>query len=156
MKRVTLPAGISGLQALLPIAILGAFTLGALAIWLPRGDVATASSATPATTLDRRLAARNTRLAELVEATDTRPVFHGTRRPIAQAAPAAAPEPVLSLMGVISDAGEKIAFVRISTAPDLYSVGKGDRLGRWQIVDIGTEEVLVSKDGNDPVTLRIN
>ena len=145
-----------GLRALLPAAILAAFAVPALAIWLPGGSDYGAAPAAPATTLEARLTARTDRLAALTTATAARPVFHGSRRPIETAQPAAAPEPVLSLMGVISDAGEKIAFVRISTGAALYSVGKGDAVGQWRILDIGTEEIQVSKGGADPVTLRID
>lgn len=152
MTRFSVP----GLRAVLPMVILAAFAVPALAIWVPGAGSYGQTPVAQTTTLDARLAARNDRLSDLIPDTDARPVFHGTRRPIQTAQPAAAPEPVLSLMGVISDSGENVAFVRISTGAALYSVSNGDTVGQWRIVEIGTNDIQVSKNGGDPVTLRID
>ncbi|MEM9974766.1 MAG: hypothetical protein AAF771_11355 [Pseudomonadota bacterium] len=156
MRQLSLPSSLSGVRGLAPAAIIVAFTTAAFAIWLP-GSADHGQAAVPqTTTIDSRLAARSERLSALIQDTDTRPVFHGSRRPVQSAAAPAAPEPVLSLLGVISDGGEKIAFVRISTGAALYSVGAGDTVGAWRILKIGTESVQVSKNGAAPFTLRID
>ncbi|MEP5199672.1 MAG: hypothetical protein ABJQ66_09650 [Paracoccaceae bacterium] len=146
----------SKIKAFLPLLILGVFILAAAALWIPRGG-ATATASTPELKeLDERLSSGSERLSDLIEVTNARPVFHATRRPVATPEAPKAPEPVLSLLGVIAeDNAAPLAFVKLSTTGALYRIGKGETIGRWRILDIGTEQISVSKDGNSPYTLRI-
>ena len=146
----------SKLRLLAPLLILGVFVLAAAALWIPRGE-STATASTPMLKeLDERLSSGSERLSDLIEITNTRPVFHATRRPVATPEAPKAPEPVLSLLGVIAENdAETLAFVKLSTTGALYRIGKGETVGRWRILDIGTEEISVSKDGKSPYTLRI-
>ena len=59
------------------------------------------------------------------------------------------------LVGVLADADARMALVRVSTAPDLYRVAAGTRLGPWEILEIGADAVRVSKEGGAPYALRI-
>lgn len=146
----------SNLKPLLSLLIFGAFLLAAAALWIPRGQ-ATATATPPALKeLDARLSSGSERLSDLIEITNARPVFHASRRPVAAPEAPKAPEPVLSLLGVIAeDNADPLAFVKLSTTGALYRIGKGETVGRWRIIDIGTEQISVSKDGKTPYVLSI-
>lgn len=147
---------ISQLRPLLPTLIIGAFVLAAAALWLPRGGTATVAAAPELKELDARLSSGSERLANLIEVTNERPVFHASRRPVAAPEAPKAPEAMLSLLGIIAeDNGETLAFVKVSTTGALYRIGKGETVGRWRILEIGTESISVSKDGQAPYTLSI-
>lgn len=144
------------LQSLLPLAIIACFVLAAVALWVPRGGAEVITSAPSLQVLDQRLSSGSERLSGLIEVTNARPLFHSTRRPVAAPEAPKAPEPVLSLLGVISeDNGDTLAFVKVSTTGALYRIGAGETVGRWRILEIGTEVIKVSKDGQEPYTLRI-
>ena len=143
-------------SAFAPAAILVVFAVASLALWLPGGGNEVQSVPAARAALDARLAAGSQRLADLKDATNARPVFHGSRRPLAQPEAPVAAEPVLNLLGVISDGGEKVALLQVSNRTGLFSLGKGETIGRWELLDIGTEHVLVSKDGGEPFNLRID
>lgn len=147
---------IDKLRPLVPVLILAGFALAAAAVWLPRGAAKTVINAPSFQELDARLSSGSARLSDLIAVTNERPVFHTTRRPVATPEAPKAPEPVLSLLGIIADDGtETLAFVKVSTTGTLYRIGAGETVGRWRILDIGTEEITVSKDGNEPYILRI-
>ena len=138
-----------------PVLILGVSVLAAAALWLPRGAADTKAAAPALQSLDTRLAEGNARLSSLIEVTNDRPVFHATRRPVAAPEAQKALEPVLSLLGIIAeDNGETLAFVKVSNGA-LYRIGRGESVGRWRVLEIGTETISVSKDGGAPYTLRI-
>lgn len=146
---------IDKLRPLAPVLILGLSILASAALWLPRGEPDLTTKTPALRELDTRLASGSERLASLVEVTNARPVFHASRRPITAPEAQTAPEPVLSLLGIIAeDNGETLAFVKVSNGA-LYRIGKGETVGHWRILDIGTEAISVSKDGQAPYTLRI-
>lgn len=143
------------LNKLLPFLILGTFTLAAAALWLPRGGAAPLAAAQPLKELDARLSSGSARLAGLIEVTDARPIFHASRRPIAAPEAPKVAEATLSLLGIIAEEdGETLAFVKVSNG-SLYRIGKGETVGRWRILDIGTETISVSKDGQAPYILSV-
>ncbi|MEM6386423.1 MAG: hypothetical protein AAF718_09330 [Pseudomonadota bacterium] len=140
----------------LPLLIFGGFALVAALLWMPRGSSDAVAEAPALKELEARLSSGSQRLADLIEVTNERPVFHASRRPIATPEAPKAPEPELSLLGVIAeDNGETLAFVKVSTTGALFRIGKGETVGRWRILEIGTEAISVSKDGQAPYTLRI-
>ncbi|MGR3511115.1 MAG: hypothetical protein ACU0GG_00010 [Paracoccaceae bacterium] len=142
-------------RAFAPALILGLAILASAAVWWPRGGSETTVRAPALKELNARLSSGSERLAGLIEVTNDRPVFHASRRPIAAAEAPKAPEPVLSLLGIIAeDNGETLAFVKVSNGA-LYRLGKGETVGRWRILEIGTESISVSKDGQEPYTLTI-
>lgn len=144
------------LKPFVPAAILAVFALAATALWLPREGATTTLRGPALQQLDARLQAGDDMLASLMEITHDRPVFHASRKPVAAPEEVKAPEPVLQLLGIISeDNGETLAFVKVSTSGALYRLAKGESVDRWEIVDIGTEEISVSKDGKRPYTLEI-
>ena len=146
----------SKLKAFLPILILGVFAAAAAAVWIPRGGAVATAATPPLKELDARLSSGSERLSDLIAVTNERPVFHASRRPVATPEAPKAPEPVLSLLGVIAeDNAEPRAFVKLSSDGALYRIAKGETVGRWRIIDIGTEQISVSKDGKTPYTLRI-
>ena len=146
----------SKLKSLAPFLILGVFLIAAAALWVPRSEATASASAPVLKELDERLSSGSARMSDLITVTNERPVFHASRRPVAAPEAPKTPEPVLSLLGVIAeDNAETLAFVKLSTTGALYRIGKGETVGRWRIVDIGTEQISVSKDGNAPYTLRI-
>lgn len=145
------------LGAIAPPLILLAFAAAAVAISMPRNDTERPRPAAELRELDERLSYGSARLSDLIAVTNERPVFHASRRPIATPEAPVAPEPVLSLLGVISeDDGKTLAFVKVSTSGALYRIGQGETVGRWSILEIDTEEITVSKDGAEPFKLRIN
>lgn len=146
---------IDKLRPFAPVLIMAVSVLAAAALWLPRGGSDAATSAPAPKELSTRLSSGSERLAGLIEVTNARPVFHASRRPIAAPEAPKAPEPVLSLLGIIAeDNGETLAFVKVSNG-SLYRIGKGETVGRWRILEIGTETISVSKDGQPPYTLSI-
>lgn len=147
----------SKLKSIAPLLILGVFAVGAAAIWIPRSESSAHATGTPTLNeLDARLSSGSKRLSDLIEITNARPVFHASRRPVSAPVAPKAPEPVLSLLGVIADDdGETLAFVKLSSNGALYRIGEGETVGRWRVVEIGIEEISVSKDGDSPYTLRI-
>ena len=147
---------IDKMRSLLPVFILGTFILAAAAIWAPRGSESTTASSPTLKELDERLSSGSARLSGLIEVTNERPVFHASRRPVAAPETPKAPEPVLQLLGIIAeDNVETLAFVKVSTDSTLYRVGEGETVGRWRVLDVGTDAITVSKDGDTPFTLRI-
>ena len=147
---------IDKLRPLVPLLMLGGFELAAAALWLPRGSTTSVASAPALKELDARLSSGSARLSDLIEVTNERPVFHASRRPVAAPEAPKAPEPVLSLLGIIAeDNSDTLAFVKVSSTGTLYRIGAGETVGRWRVLEIGTEEITVSKDGADPYTLRI-
>lgn len=148
---------LSKLNAYTPGLILLAFAAGSVVISMPRSDIETLRPAPELRELDERLSYGSARLSGLISVTNERPVFHASRRPVATPEAPQAPEPVLTLLGVISeDDGKTLAFVKLSTNGALYRIGQGETVGRWRILDIGTEEITVSKDGEAPYKLQIN
>ncbi|MEM7472995.1 MAG: hypothetical protein AAF340_16730 [Pseudomonadota bacterium] len=147
---------LSKLKALLPALILVAFFAASAALWIPREGVTSTRAGPVAQQLDARLEAGDQKLASLMDVTNARPVFHASRRPVAAPEVQKAPEPVLELLGIIAeDNGDTLAFVKISTSGALYRLAKGETVDRWQIIEIGTEEVTISKDGKSPFKLKI-
>ena len=144
------------LSSFAPLAIAGGFILVSALVWWPRADAAQSPQGGELRELSLRLSSGSDRLAGLVPPTDERPLFHASRRPVAAPEAAKPVEPVLSLLGVIKEEnGETVAFVKVSTSGALYRIGKGATVGRWRIIDIGTEEITVSKEGKAPYQLRI-
>lgn len=144
------------LKPIVPVLILAVFVIAAAALWIPRGGTTAFAAAPVLKELDERLSSGSERMSDLIAVTNERPVFHASRRPVAAPEAPKTPEPVLSLLGVIAeDNAETLAFVKLSTTGALYRIGKGETVGRWRIVDIGTEQISVSKDGKTPYTLRI-
>ncbi|MEM7719354.1 MAG: hypothetical protein AAF222_09115 [Pseudomonadota bacterium] len=143
------------LNKFLPLLIVGTFALAAAAVWLPRGGATTVSAAPALKELDARLSSGSERLANLIEVTNERPVFHASRRPIAAPEAPKVAEATLALLGIIAEEnGETLAFVKVSNG-SLYRIGKGETVGRWRILDIGTETISVSKDGQTPYMLSV-
>ncbi|PJI84916.1 hypothetical protein BC777_2909 [Yoonia maricola] len=141
------------------IVVFATFCVLALWIWIPQTPTSTAPASGPGRDVMGRLAASQERLADLIAVTSERPLFDATRRPVAApeaAAPAAPPEPVLTLVGILGIEDEKVALVRISTSAQLYRLNKGDTLGAWRILDITANSVTVSKDGGDAGQLFID
>jgi len=148
---------LSKLNAIAPAVILLGFAGASVVISMPRSDIETQRAAPELRELDERVSHGSARLSALIAVTNERPVFHASRRPIAAPEAPKAPEPVLSLLGVISeDDGKTLAFVKLSTNGALYRIGAGETVGRWRILEIGTDQITVSKDGDEPYTLRIN
>ncbi len=145
----------TALRPLLPVLLLGLFVLAALAVWVPRGSAPEVAAAPALKELDARLSSGSERLSALIAPTNERPVFHASRRPIAAPEAPKAPEATLTLLGVIDDGDAPLAFLKLSTTGALYRIGKGGTVGRWRVLDIGVNEVSISKDGNAPFTLRI-
>ncbi len=147
---------IDKLRSILPLLILGFFGLAAAAVWMPRSVDSSVTAAPALKELDERLSSGSQRLSDLIEVTNDRPVFHASRRPVATPEAPKAPEPVLQLLGIIAeDNADTLAFVKVSTDGTLYRIGEGETVGRWRILEVGTDAITVSKDGNAPYTLRI-
>lgn len=105
-----------------------------------------------------RISQGQERLAELVEVTTTQPLFTPSRRPEAQpeaTQPAPAPDPTLTLLGVVGGDGNRVALVRLSTSSELHRVKQGDQLGAWQIDEIGIDFVRAGKTGSRSQLLTI-
>jgi hypothetical protein len=154
--RAALAALLARREALAGPVIFGLFCLGAVAIWLPGGGDPVPQAGGGAQDLNARLAEGRERIAALIPAIAERPLFQADRRPLAAPeAPAPPPEAVLLLVGILGDGDERIALLRLSTGEDLYQVEPGGRLGRWQVLSIEGETVLVQPDGEDPVPLRL-
>ncbi|MEO0921816.1 MAG: hypothetical protein AAFY09_03415 [Pseudomonadota bacterium] len=140
----------------MPALILAGFMLAALALWLPGAHSDPAPEPPVLKEIDERLSSGSARLSELMQVTNARPLFHASRRPVAEPEAPAQPKAVLKLLGIIAEDGsETRAFVKLSTSSNLYRIGKGETIGKWRIVDIGREEITVSKDGKKPYTLKI-
>ncbi|MEM6407158.1 MAG: hypothetical protein AAF700_01940 [Pseudomonadota bacterium] len=144
------------LKAILPAVILLGFLGASAALWIPREGATRTTNGPAIQQLDARLEAGDAKLASLMEVTHDRPVFHASRKPVAAPEAPKAPEPVLQLLGVISeDNGDTLAFVKISTSGGLYRLAEGESVERWKILEIGTKKITVSKDGEAPYTLEI-
>jgi hypothetical protein len=131
------------------LAVLVGFCALALWGWMPKGDTQEQAVRTPTSDLTARLETSQDTMANLIEVTTDRPLFHSTRTPpIAPEAPVApvAPEATLTLVGILGADGEKVALLRISTSPQIYRLQDGARLGDWEIVKIGDATIDVRKD----------
>ncbi|MCY4179839.1 MAG: hypothetical protein OXC60_04620 [Litoreibacter sp.] len=147
---------IEKLKTFLPALILLAFLGASFALWLPREGATSTLGGAAIQQLDARFEAGDAKLAGLMAVTHDRPVFHATRKPVAAPEVQKAPEPVLQLLGIISeDNGDTLAFVKISTSGALYRLAEGESVDRWEIVEIGTKQISVSKDGKAPYRLEI-
>lgn len=144
------------LRTVLPGLIIGAFALAAALIWIPRDSGPTQISISQSQDIHALQDAAAERLAELIEVTGQRPVFHASRKPVAAPEAPKAPEPELLLLGIISEDDTRVlAFVKISNGASLYKVGEGEIIGKWRVLEIGNRAITVSKDGNAPYTLSI-
>ncbi|MEJ8561261.1 hypothetical protein QTO30_08520 [Yoonia sp. GPGPB17] len=144
---------------ILGLAVAAVFCALIIWIWLPQTPAATPAASSPARDVTARLAASQERLADLIAVTSERPLFDATRRPVAApevAAPVAAPEPVLTLVGILGIEDEKVALVRISTSAQLYQLNEGDTLGAWDVLDIAAYSITVRKDGDATQELFID
>ena len=138
-------------------AVLVGFCGLALWGWLPKGDAQVQEIRTPNNDLTARLESSQETLANLIEVTGERPLFHSTRTPpAAPEAPVApvAPEATLTLVGILGSEGEKVALLRISTSPQIFRLEEDARLGDWQIVAIGDATIDVRKE--DGTTDRLS
>jgi hypothetical protein len=88
-----------------------------------------------------------------------RPLFRPDRRPAKEADGTDAdthmesPEPMASelrlrLVGTVIDGGRAIALVELDGERGLVRLAAGDRLGDWQVIEIGPDSLLLS-DGSD-------
>lgn len=147
------------LDRLIGMAVLGVFCLASLWLWLPSRAVAPNNAAAPAVDLAARVQAMDDTLADLIAVTTERPLMHATRRPVPEEAPAApppaAPEPTLTLLGVLSDGDARLALVRTSTSPELYRLEANTRFGPWEIIEILDNAIRVRKDNGPEQVLRI-
>lgn len=88
-----------------------------------------------------------------------RPLFRPDRRP-AEAADGTeaatheeSPEPMASelrlrLVGTVIDRGRAIALVELDGEAELRRLAAGDRLGDWQVIEVGADRLLLS-DGHN-------
>jgi len=128
-------------------------------VWLPSSVPFTPSNSATPSDVTTRLSANQDRLAELIDITNNRPLFDATRQPQAtpeQPPPAAPPEPVLSLVGILGLDDDRVALVRVSTSAQLYRLSEGTSLGPWQVLEITDRAISVSKNGGEPDRLTIN
>ena len=84
------------------------------------------------------------------EAINDRPLFLPSRKPIAApatgpgAAPAGPPPlPNMAVVGVIGDAQNSIAMVKLGGAPFAQAMGVGAALGGWQIASIAPDKIVL-------------
>ena len=143
------------------LVIFAAFCALAVWIWVPAPDVDARDPSPAPQGVEATIAQRAEPLADLIDVTGARPLFHASRRPpaveVAVATPAPqAPEPSLTLVGVIVSDGTKVALVRISTSPELYRVDVGAQLAAWKVVGIGDDFIQVSKSGGAPIVLSMD
>jgi len=141
------------------IATLMLFCAMAAWIWVPSAPRQGSTVSTPARDISARLAANQEQMEALISVTTERPLFDATRQPQtapAQAAPDVAPDPVLTLVGVLGVDEERVALVRVSTSAQLYRLAQGASLGPWRVIDIETNAIVVSKDGGPPDRLVID
>lgn len=152
------PNGKSALDGLAGLVVLGLFCGLAAWIWVPDNTTQRPVQVQTTNDLSARLAASRDKLAELVQVTGERPLFHSTRRPPAAPEAPAAPavvEPTLTLVGILGVEGSKVALIRISTGPQLYRIEEGGRINAWDVVSIGNDSVEVTKDGQTIETIEI-
>lgn len=84
------------------------------------------------------------------EAINDRPLFLPSRKPIAApatspgAAPAGPPPlPNMAVVGVIGDAQNSIAMVKLAGSPFAQAMGVGASLGGWQIASIAADKIVL-------------
>jgi len=141
------------------VIMLGVFAALSIWVWLPSAAPPVPMMASTESNLTDRLEANQNRLADLIDVTTNRPLFDATRQAQSapeQPAPAPPPEPVLSLVGILGVDEERVALVRVSTSAQLYRLTEGATLGPWQVIEISTNGISVSKDGAAPDRLVID
>ncbi len=137
-----------------PSVTLVVMLLVAAAIWVPpaQGDGPFRGNATATPAQPRA------DLTALAAATAQRPPFDSSRRPPAQTAQAAQPiaqAPRVSLAGILTDASEPMALLRISTDGRLRRASQGDAVADWRIVRIDTASVIIRDPSGDESVLRL-
>ena len=140
------------------LVVLGVFCVLAVWVWVPAAPAVVATPPTVVDDVNATLQAGQEEMAGFIVVTGERPLFHATRRP--QAAPEqppapVAPEPVMTLVGILGVDDEKVALVRVSTSAQLYRLSEGAQLGPWQVMSISSASIEVSKDGAAPEVLTI-
>lgn len=139
-------------KTLLPLA---AMILASVAIWTwPAGPASVARDAlAPAQT-----EAAKDDLAALAQVTAQRPLFDSSRRALATPE-APAPQPVadarLSLAGILTDANQPIALLRMSTDGRLHQAIQGDEISNWRIVQIDSASVTIQGQSGSQSVLRL-
>ncbi|MEJ6402877.1 type II secretion system protein N [Yoonia sp. 2307UL14-13] len=133
--------------------------MAALLIWRTDPPAPPPQTSQQQDTLAQRIAEREETLAPLIAVTQERPLFHASRSPVqapTPAAPVAAPQPTLALVGILADQEARIALLRLSNSTELYRVGPGGRLAQWEVVTVGPDFVAVRENGGEMVTLSMD
>ena len=99
-------------------------------------------------------------LAEYADDMAARPLFHPTRKPYEapQEAVEAAPAPQterLRLIGIIAGDDAQIALLTSSLGGDVARLEVGDRMGDWELLEIGKTSVRVQQGDGDPQNLYL-
>jgi len=138
---------------------LGAFALGSALVLLgsavgqatayAQAQAAARDPALPAGALANPLAAFS---LDRLSATRERPLFSPSRRPpVPPPAPVAAalpppPPPQLTLFGIVMDAEDARAIVKMGTANEIRRVRMGDDIGGWKVAQIEQRQLVLSLD----------
>ena len=125
----------------------------ALLLWLPVGGGGQASMTAPAAIEPVAETASPERLSQTIAA---RPLFDVSRRP-PQVAAAPAPAPVtIRLVGIIDDAEQQMALLRLSNTTSVRRLMVGDRLDRWTVTGISSSAVEVVDDEGKSSRMVLN
>lgn len=123
------------------------FAFLAVVIWLPQSAPPVVQPPKAALDSEDLAAQLAEQLARGAESLSSRPIFNITRRPPEVAAPAAAPQVTISLVGILNTEGRQIALLRMSNSPDLVKRRVGEKIGKWQVKSITPAQVVLSSEG---------
>lgn len=87
-----------------------------------------------------------------------RPVFWQSRRPAARPAAAEAASGPIELLGILVEDNERLALMRIKSdkgEPPARRLRKGDSIGRFALIRIEAEEVMLSTPDGLTQTLKL-
>jgi hypothetical protein len=118
--------------------------------WAARFDIATALAQNQAGVLENPLAAHS---LDSMSATRERPIFSPSRRPpppppqpivLFPSAPPPIVPPGLTLFGVVMEADEALAVVRVAPRNDIVRIRIGEEISGWKVTQIERRKLVLS------------